>query len=300
MKVLANFAEIRKMTLRKLVKALLPYGFVVLLLPSIRRYINNRTPKKALAVAINLADNCNLNCKGCLTFSTLVENPNYLDNEIFKRDMKRLGELCNKNISGMNLTGGEPLLNPNISEICNISREHSTGRIEIRTNGLLLDSQPADFWEACRKNNIEIAVSSYPIKVNRSKINEIAKFHAVKVFYLERDKTNQWSKFVLDIDGKQDYKKSFYNCPHRCNLLHNGNIGVCAMVFTIERFNNYFKKNLIVDKNDYINIYKAQSIDEILKFLSKPIKLCRYCNIQKSNYYKDEWGISKHLIEEWT
>lgn len=195
--------------------------------------------------------------------------------------------------------GGEPLLNPNISEICNIAREYSTGMIEIITNGLLLESRSIDFWEVCKKNEINITISSYPVKLNRDKI---AKYYGVNILYRGGDKTRPWSKFVLDIDGKQNHKTNFYNCPfsNNCIFLKDGNIATCGLPFYIEIFNKYFNKNLIVNKNDYINIYEAQSIDEILKFCSKPIKFCRYCNIQKSDFYKIEWGNSKRLIEEWT
>ena len=286
---------------KKILKFLLPHGFVVLL-PLIRRYIETSKPKKTLEFEIHLADNCNLNCKGCGHFSPLVNNRNYLDTNIFKRDMSRLGELCDKKISRISLMGGEPLHNPNISEICTIAREYSTGMIEIITNGLLLDSQPNNFWEVCKKSKINITVSSYPVKINREEINKIAQSYGVNIVYRGGDKTRPWSKFVLDIDGKQNYKKSFYSCPfsNSCIFLKNGNIATCGLPFYIEHFNNYFDKNLIVQKNDYINIYEVKNVDEILKFCSKPIKFCRYCNINESDFYKVEWGISKRAIEEWT
>ena len=45
-----------------------------------------------------------------------------------------------------------------------------------------------------------------------------------------------------------------------------------------------------------IDIYKAESIDEILKFIVNPIPFCKYCNLDSTPI---EWGLSKKEISEW-
>jgi len=165
-----------------------------------------------------------------------------------------------------------------------------------------LEKQAKEFWECCNKNNINITVSSYPVKLNRDLINHLADEYHVKIAYRGGDVTRRWSKFVLDIEGKQNYKQNFYLCPfsNNCIFLENGKLATCGLPFYIRHFNQYFKKNMTPGENDYCDIYKAKTIKEILRFLSKPIPFCRYCNIKSSNIYEAEWGNSKKIIEEWT
>ena len=56
---------------------------------------------------------------------------------------------------------------------------------------------------------------------------------------------------------------------------------------------------MVLEEADYIDIYKAKSIQEILAFLAKPIPFCKYCNV-KGRTFGHERGISKKEIEEWT
>jgi hypothetical protein len=67
----------------------------------------------------------------------------------------------------------------------------------------------------------------------------------------------------------------------------------------IDIFNHHFKMRLGLGDNNGINIYKANSMQEILNFLATPIPFCRYCAIEKRTY-NHPWGISKKDIKEWS
>jgi hypothetical protein len=53
-----------------------------------------------------------------------------------------------------------------------------------------------------------------------------------------------------------------------------------------------------VTEKDYINIYKVDTIKEIVSFLHNPVPFCRYCNLNDSTY-GIEWEVSKKEISEW-
>ena len=166
------------------------------------------------------------------------------------------------------------------------------------TNGILLAEQTDDFWETCRQNNIRLEISKYPVKkLNHKEINRLVAYHKIKVTWL--DSTAIWHNLHLNINGDQNNIESFRYCPMSNNgaNLYEGKIYPCPTIAYIHILNQYFHENFIVAEDDYIDIYKAKSMDEILDFLSHPIPFCRYCNVKKRDNIK--WGVSEKDRNEW-
>jgi hypothetical protein len=109
----------------------------------------------------------------------------------------------------------------------------------------------------------------------------------------------KWGQMKLDINKRQNINESFSLCheANNCINLSEGKLFTCCTIPYIKHFNEYFNVNLIVSAADYIDIYKIDSLDEILDRLSKPIPFCGYCN-QKIKT-KLNWSISKKEITEW-
>ncbi|MDR3187843.1 MAG: radical SAM protein [Prevotellaceae bacterium] len=267
-----------------------------------KNHLRKRKPHATLPFAVILTDCCNLNCKMCNSFCPLAEEY-FLDVNTFERDCARLSELANGRIKNIHLTGGEALLHPQITKFFDIARKYfSCAHIAMLTNGILLLKQPDEFWASCKKNGILISVSRYPIKIDHSAIKRLAKKRGVALAYHEnQDVKKHWWKMQLDLSGMQDVEKNFKLCAvsNGCIQLREGKLHTCNIVTNIRSFNRYFGKNLEVTERDYVDIYKASSIDEILTSLSKPIPFCRYCNIKGYQYHL-EWGLSKREISEWT
>jgi MoaA/NifB/PqqE/SkfB family radical SAM enzyme len=261
-----------------------------------------------LQVGVNLTEHCNLNCSYCGAFSPLAKESFY-SIEIFKKDCERLSQLTSGRILEFKLAGGEPLLHPGITDFLDIARSNFAefrgggGRIYIITNGLLLLKQPDSFWQCCNKNSIEISLTRYPIKLDFDKIVDKAKSHGVKLTYMyDTDKLKKnMHHLPLDLNGAQNIKKSFGICffANDCIVLKDGRLCTCGLPAMIHNFNSYFGKNIQVSENDFIDIYKAKNIDEILDFLCKPIPFCRYCD-WKNIETRLDWRVSKKEISEWT
>ena len=266
--------------------------------------IEKITPQSYLkSIAIDISHHCNLNCQNCDHFSPLAE-PKFYDLEQIKSDIKCLSELSDKTLGIIKLMGGEPLLNPRINEYMQYSREYFPNtRIEIVSNGIILNNQPIEFWENCNKYNITIVLTKYPINTNYVLAEETAKKYNVSLEYY--GSTNEIIKqsyhMPLDLEGMQDCKKSFLNCYHanNCVMLKDGKIYTCTVAPNIEHFNKYFGKDLPLTDYDGIDIYKANNIQEVLQFLAKPIPFCRFCNVN-GRTFGHKWEISKKDISEWT
>lgn len=265
--------------------------------------LKSLTPQQSLrSFVYHLADHCNLKCKSCDHFSPLAAEK-LANIDSFENDVKRLSELANQNLEIIKLMGGEPLLHPEINKFMEVSRKYfPKTRIEIVTNGLLLNQQNEEFWNACKKFDITIVPTKYPLNIDYDKAKETAQSYGVKYEYYNNtdDVIKTTYHLPLDIEGKQNAGESFMNCFHAnwCVMLKDGKLYTCTIAPNIEHFNKYFGYNLPLTDRDGIDIYKAESMEEILEFLAKPIPFCKYCKV-KERTFNHEWTTSKKDINEW-
>jgi hypothetical protein len=107
----------------------------------------------------------------------------------------------------------------------------------------------------------------------------------------------------LNKDKKVSPRNSFRNCwyANRCIHLREGRLS-CSVVSYINILNDAIMSNGVwgfeTTKNDYIDIYKAKSLDEILTFLAKPLPFCGYCDFSKITF-GGKWAVSKKKLSEW-
>lgn len=251
-------------------------------------------------LTIGISEHCNLNCTKCDHFSPLAYEKFY-DLKDFKKDIERLSHLSKGDINKIAIEGGEPLLNPDVIEYIKITRDNfPKTNIVIITNGILLNKMNEEFWIALKENNITLEITKYPINVDYEKIKIKAKEENINLKMLnEVLKTSH--KVPLDMEGKQNAVENFVNCWHAnsCVFLKNGKLYTCTIAPNIEHFNKFFNKDLKLKEDDGIDIYKAQSMGEILAFLARPISFCKYCKV-KERSFNHKWQISKREINEWT
>ncbi|MDR0527310.1 MAG: radical SAM protein [Spirochaetaceae bacterium] len=265
-----------------------------------KQAVGRRKVKTALGFEVSVCDHCNLNCVSCEHFSPIADET-FLDIEQYEKDCKRLSELFGGEIAWLHLMGGEPLLHPRLIEILEISRRYfKSGSIELVSNGILLLKQSDLFWETCRKNDITVAVTQYPIKLDHKLIERKAVETGIRFrYYFIGHKTMH--KKPLDINGRQNIAENLSLCHkfNTCVQLVSGKLYTCIEMAYIKYFNKYYNQNLVVDENDSIDIYKAKTKHEILEKLAKPVSFCKYCDIKNTDF-GIEWRVSKKEISEWT
>lgn len=250
---------------------------------------------------VYITEHCNLNCKHCAPFSPIAAKSFY-DIEVFKKDMKRLSELSDKLLCKLRILGGEPLLHPKIEEFLKVSREcFPNTSIHLVTNAILLLKQKDSFFETCRDYKIAITPTKYPIKLDFEKIEARVREYDIEFFYnnggaVEKTLFHQ----PLNLKGECNPNKMFYKCAwaNGCINLDNGKLYTCPYPRSIKNFNQYFKQNLIVSKQDYIDIYEVKSMQEVLESLAKPIPFCRYCDLDRLSW-DNKWERSRKEITEW-
>jgi len=263
---------------------------------------DRHTPRTELSFEVALAEHCNLCCAGCDHFSPIAE-PELADLEEFKRDFARLSELFAGRAQEIHLLGGEPLLHPDIILFLQTARSNfPQAVIDITTNGLLLKQMSEDFWTACRENRIVIQPTKYPINVDYYELAQIALEHGVEYRYFDNtgDVLKTLNKYPLDLNGMQDARRSFRLCyrANKCIYLQHGHLYTCTVAPTIRHLNKRFGLNLAESSEDSIDIYKAESAQEVLGFLTKPIPFCKYCMPEKAKNGLP-WRQSEKKLSEW-
>jgi len=248
-------------------------------LKAIFRLIKRRTV--LMHLEFHLADHCNLNCVGCTHFSNISQQ-NFVDARMLENRFDRLNKLIGY-IYDIRILGGEPLLHPDIIDILKITRKKFPfSKIELYTNGLLLDKMSKDFFITCKQNKIGIYVSKYHVIENKiNKIKDLLSSYKVK--YCISPAIINFSA-NLSPNGNLDKNLIFKNCKEKdCTILKEDKIYLCPISAYIDKYNKYFNKNIAEPKG--INIF-SNSSKEIFNYLKTPEETCRYCtnNINYINW----------------
>lgn len=258
--------------------------------------------RQLLRFNIDIVSHCNLNCKGCGHFSPL-SSEGYVTLDSFRNDCRRLSELSGGIVERIDIMGGEPLLHPDILELLRICRNYFVGEINVCTNGILLPSMCDEFYEVCASNDINIAVTIYPIKLNWDTINKKAvSFNVtIKKIGTKGYDYRVWFKNKRDLTGGQDIDTNFEICPwgNNCIILEEGRMATCVMPLKSRFYNEFYQKDVFkTSPADFIDIYKVSSLNELMQFFSHSIPFCRYCKPADSEI--TDWGVSSKDIEEWS
>ena len=276
------------------------------------------TPRRTIKLCFDIIETCNLNCVGCLTYAPiatkLCKNAGggyKLSLESFERDIVRLSELFSQEeIQVLTISGGEALLHPQLTDFFAVARSHFPNtNIRLGTNGVLLAKQEEDFWEACRKYNVAVEQTKYPIDIDFEKIKRDTEAHGVRHTFVGDTGVHEKKMQVFPLDlqsmsenavNSQNERLNFFNCweANMCIRVQDGKMYTCSRIPHVHLFNEYFKTDFKVTEDDYIDIYKAQSKAQIYEFLAHAVPFCRYCKVHgiREGY---DWGVSRLDIHEW-
>ncbi|MCL2661921.1 MAG: radical SAM protein [Oscillospiraceae bacterium] len=268
--------------------------------------IRNPT-KETLFFGFSIVEHCNLGCKMCAAFAQLSDEK-YMDIDAFKRDMLRLRELVGNDFSGaIILSGGEPLLHPGVSEFITLSRNiFPSAYLLVGTNGIKLLDMDISFWSALRECGFTIALTTYPINVDYIAVKDKANQFQVNMYAtsildsIDSNPTDKLTlKYPLDMTGKQPFGN--FICCYEFNqfaVVNGGKVYACSILPFIHRFNKFFAKDLVVSKEDYLDIHQVKDFMELANFLSKPPAFCKYCDV-KNRRAVGVWEYSKRTIDEY-
>lgn len=243
---------------------------------------------------ISVVKHCNLNCRGCDHFAPIADEW-YIDIDVFESNLIRLKYILkNKKLYELNLMGGEPFLHDELKQLCVIARRiFSDTKIVVVTNGIIYNKDK-DVWDDFfNQYNIIVSVSDYS--------DENKQFYQLN---LSRSKSKINDSYVSCVNRCMDFDiiknnndKINFSLVPCAQLNDNGDLFSCIVPANIDIINEYFDCNFIpIEWEDYINIYKVDTVDEIIEMNNKKkIPFCEYC-LQKTI---QRWGNSSKDEKEW-
>lgn len=277
------------------------------LLDSLKKEFGILNPREMFFELI-ISEHCDLNCSMCDHFSPIAE-PAFLNVGECEHDLSVLSRLTNGNIGGIYLIGGEPLLNGHLVEIIKIVRNYfCSADVFLYTNGLKLfewENKKENLWLICKKYNITIEVTRYPINLDYEKIQSLSKKYGVSLNIFTNAVNRLYNgkkilvKHKLDLNGGQ-LNHNYMLCRQRkrCYVISEGKLFLCPTIASISHFNKYFNKDLNVTPKDYVKLSEIEDINDFIKKANAKPDFCRYCQLNRRTMHK--WSVSQKNIEEWT
>ena len=232
------------------------------------------TPPILRNMEYHLVEHCNLSCKRCGHFSPLAQ-PEEADPEDFKRDLRQLATRFS-NIQRIRLMGGEPTLHSNPMAFVDAAHDvFPNADLRIATNGTRLKAMPEEFWAACRRANVTLDLSLYPVMDKAGPgIEELCSQHGVKLKVFRKHSFFSW----INARGDSDPVRAMANCRshHYCPFLKNSRLYVCVLPAVVGYYNKHFGQSIPDDPG--IDIYDpALDGEQIIRRLNTPVETCRFC-----------------------
>ena len=249
-------------------------------------------------IEMHLNDHCNLNCKGCGHLSNIAP-VKFADYDQFAKDIYKLKELFG-HINKFRLMGGEPFLNPNLTEFAELVRsENRETDIRIVTNGLNFGSNSAYTLKRLAELDIQLDISSYPPTIERKEYIA-ASLDQFGVVYHFSENIDTFLKF-----RNPDFNKDIHFSHEHCHMkmgtfLREGKMAACSFPVIYSQIDTFMKGKFAVD-SDIINIYDSDINGwKVAWRLTHPLNSCRYCRTDRPEFYAwESRQKSEALCEDW-
>ena len=263
--------------------------------PQIKDHLNGNVGMEFL-----ICSHCNLRCRACLRFSC-ISKPKFYDHDKLINDIKELKSRLD--INRVTLSGGEPLLYPNIAELLYEIRSFFDGVINIFTNGKAFAKLGEKFFKALKDNNVYIIYTRYP-GIDYDEIHKICNEYNVGVNNVY-DFTDLAVPLVKEfcssplsvIETKTKEYKYINICNDTCPCVWDSKVWLCGRCALSENLNEKYNTKFKPTPLDYLEITKIKNRTQYFNFIKKPIFFCKYCfnthskmiPFETKNYCKEDY-----------
>lgn len=226
-------------------------------------------------IELHISDKCNLNCRGCTHFSPLYDEIGAVFEEKLD-DIKKIKRLFDE-VFRIDILGGEPLLNPELSRyVIELRKELPRTFIQIYSNGLLIPKMSDCDLRIIKENNIGVSISEYaPTHKMIDCIKETLERYEINYRIADFDFKQ---KFNLPISTNAKSQHPKLCISNGCITVDKGRISRCPTLMYVSKFNEYFGENLPTD--GIYNLDEYETGENLMKDMEKEIPLCKHC-IQK-------------------
>lgn len=239
-------------------------------------HIDNKKPRLNF-MDVEISGHCNLHCKGCLDFSNIVKEKQFLDIDLYEKNLRKLKEFF-WGIAMIHLQGGEPLANPAFLDYVKITHTiFPDCDIRIVTNGLLIPTIETTRLRDLADYNGAINITRYPAlkKIRRNIKHRLDDAGVVYSMTLPR---YVFAKKILSKPHRHPDIAYKHCLIKHCTGMQGEYISPCMFPLHIHKLNSAF--GLALPDTDKREI-SALDMDgwELLEILeNQPIDFCRYCH----------------------
>ena len=233
-------------------------------------------------IEFHISDSCNLNCQGCIHFSSLAAPNSLVPFEDVEYDLQRLRKIV-EHIEIIRVMGGEPLLNSDWHRyIALVRRLYPYTDLRLATNGLLIGKLTEE--DLAFLDEMDVRVDITPYKPLFNKVEEIA--HSLNEAGVRIHITAPAFTFrsCLRLSGGIDANLNRTTCGARCFNVYKGHMAPCPIMMYIKSFNQYFHTKL--PEEQPIDLSEPMSFDTFMQKMHRPMKLCAYCDQSQTHTWE--------------
>lgn len=257
-------------------------------------------------IAFQILTPCTLNCRLCADYAPLYREKGihyFVTLENFGKEINEVFKIYDF-IEDITITGGEPLLHPQLTEILTLTLKNFSSQFHkcrIFTNGTIIPKTALlDQVVLYGKNNFEFVIDDYgAISANTARMESLLSQYGISYrinhYYGDKQHCGGWIDYgPLDLfhnESREMLQAKIQNC-HNANwknlLVFKGKLYLCTQA-AFGHDLNYFS----LQSNEYIDLLdETTSITEkkaiAFQLGKEPISSCQYCNgfdVEKSQRF---------------
>lgn len=249
-----------------------------------------RSPQKNDTILKNVliftTEKCSLRCRECSAFVQYIHNPVHYNKAVIIESMKTLAAAADV-IEYFTILGGEPLLHPDIAEICEeAARLPNVLKVRIVTNGTIVPK--TDFLARVQKSLFYADISNYG-EHSRHRDEAAAAFLEHGIFCEIYGADVPWYKIFIPQEfhrSEAENRKRYQTCIWRSEstILQDGEFHICGYSANGKKLSFFEPERCeYVDTKDEsaTRQEKTQRIRELLRSTTI-LTACGYCDIHNT------------------
>lgn len=277
--------ELSKFMWYKIGKFINPMKKNTVLNEFIKEEIENFYMKNELNIPVlefSITTKCTLTCKDCCALIPPFAQKGHI-NLCFSDFKKQLDAVCAAaNIRHLVFLGGEPLINPELSDMIDYAaKKENISIIRITTNGTMMPSKKLLDAINANPKRIYFYLSNYSANLD---LKSILKYEELKNIFHENNikfqmvdswnwlKEEGMAKRASSIEQTKERMKNCYRI--KCSQILNGKFGICSKALGARELG-------LLEDDSFIDVLYSKDLkQELINFYQQEIiNACRYCII---------------------
>jgi hypothetical protein len=231
------------------------------------------------AFELHPAEHCNLRCAHCCNLSPYLQ-PALQPVATIARVCREIARFLRVDV--FKLSGGEPLLHPDIAEI--LAEVRSSGIsdvVRLFTNGLLLPRMPDAFWKALDQLTVSCYASAPLSPAMLAEIRGKAEAFDVVLNLKPIDDFYEMLATEATVDPAR-LRQTYHDCwlRHRCLMVRRDVFYMCTRGAYADEFHGIILKDAAAGHpQDGIPLGGQDFAERLLAYLNRrePLAVCAYC-----------------------